>query len=525
LTSTVSLSLGPGSRTPPSEPVASGDEESGGRSPWLTVLVVVVLVAAGLTATWISNRDQVPAAGVTDNDQVRVRNAIVFLVDDMSDFSCAEAGLYLPRSSRWLLDQGTCYENATSSTPVCCPARGQIQTGQYSHNNRVVSQVAARNLVVRDTIQHDLDLVGVHTYGIGKNLNGIEASEYAGPHGRDTGFTDFDFWNAYKGEPGTFKLYDDDGNRYTPTDGLSTTETNGAFLDRYLDEKLASGEQFYAYDAFVAPHKQSGGFGKKDLPPPSVKHANAPVPPFRYAPERDASDKLPIFQGARFKRSYYERLFTAKVRALYDVDDQMADAMEKIEAAGVMDETAVIFTSDNGYTDRGQANWEGKSIPYPAATNIPMLAWFPGRPPAVENKPVALIDIAATLYDVFGVVPGHQLDGHSLLGDYRREHVFAEFYNENSGLSRRESGPLASNLRSWRVVKEGRRAYVEWYGAGGQVVFDEFYADPGMTRNLLSDAHRDERPPDAVLDRFRRLMEHYGTCQGTTPQGSPQPCP
>ncbi|MDO9455714.1 sulfatase-like hydrolase/transferase [Nocardioides sp.] len=486
--------------------------------------MVAVLVVGGLVANVINQRAH-SSDPVAEPDAVRVENAILFLVDDMSDFSCAEADLYLPKSSKWLRQQGTCFESATTATPVCCPARAQIQTGQLSHNNRVVSQIAAKSLDVRDTVQHDLALLGIDTYGIGKNLNGIDASEYYGVNGRDNGFAHFNFWNSYKGPAGAFKLYDDLGRRYTPTDGLSTTETNGAYLDAYLDDKLESGDPFFVYDAFVAPHKQGIGGDVSDLPPPSVNHADDPVPPFRFAPEGFDGDKLKIFRGARFPRSYYERLFTAKVRALYDVDDQMAATFQRLEDAGALDETAVIFTSDNGYTDRGQVNWEGKSIPYPAATNIPMLAWFPGRPPAVEKKPVSLIDIAPTLYDVFGVIPGHVVDGHSLLSDHRRELVYGEFYNESSGLARRESGPLASNLRSWRLIKRGRQAYVEWYGNGGVVVFREFYEDALMKKNLLSPAHARDRPPHETLRTFRLLLDQYGTCQGTEEQGSPNPCP
>jgi N-acetylglucosamine-6-sulfatase len=489
------------------------------------VVVIVVLVAGALAANVINHQRADSSAPDPRLDGVRVQNAILFLVDDLADFSCQEADLYLPRSSRWLREQGTCYESATTSTPVCCPARAQIQTGQLSHNNRVVSQVAAKNLDARDTVQHDLGLLGIDTYGVGKNLNGIDASEYYGADRIDNGFAHFNFWNSYRGAPGAFKLYDETGRKYTPTDGLNSTETNGAYLDRYLDDKLDSEDPFFVYDAFFSPHKQSVGNTAADLPPASVNHAHDPVPPFRYAPEPRDSDKLPIFQGARYSRAYYQRLFTARVRALYDVDDQMAAVFERLEDAGKLDETAVIFTSDNGYTDRGQDNWEGKSIPYPAATNIPMLAWFPGRPPAVDTRPVALIDIAPTLYDVFGVVPGHVVDGHSLLGDHRREVVYAEFYNENSGLSRRESGPLASNLRSWRLVKRGKQAYVEWYGNGGDVVFHEFYADPGMVRNLLSPVHADQRPPPAKIREFRRLLGRVGTCQGTVEQDSPDPCP
>ncbi len=505
----------------------------------IVTLGVVVLLAIGALGTNVvrgasdasdgsdtSGRPGTSSGSADDGpDSGEVRNAIVFLVDDMPDFSCAETRLYLPRSSGWLRERGTCYEHATTSTPVCCPARAQLQTGQYAHNNLVVSQESAHNLAVRDTVQRQLTAAGVDTYGIGKNLNGVNPREYYGVGALPTGFSDFDFWQSYLGAPGRFKLYDDEGEKYDPGLGLTSTETNGALLDAYLDDRLDDGERFFAYDAFFAPHKQGARYRPQHLPPSSPTHGDDPVPPFRYRPEEFARDKLPIFWGPGPGRDYYRRLSAARARALYDVDDQMAAAFGRLEDAGVLDETAVLFVSDNGYTDRGEDNWDGKSIPYPAAMDVPMLAWYPGRDAAVDRRDVALVDVAPTLYDLMGVEPDHLLDGHSLLGDHERDVVYGEYYAESGGLVQQESGAATARLRSWRMVRRGPESYVEWYAAGGATVFREYYTDPGMTRNLLFHTRDPDAPTPSRLRELRELLQRSSTCRGTVEQGSPQACP
>ncbi|MEO9325794.1 sulfatase-like hydrolase/transferase [Nocardioides sp. C4-1] len=454
-----------------------------------------------------------------------VRNAIVFLVDDMSDFACRDTARFLPKSSAWLSARGTCFENAATATPVCCPARAQVQTGQLPHNNHVRTQFEAGRLDATDTVQHDLGEAGLRTYGIGKFLNGVKASRFYGLGALDNGFEDFDFWDSYRHAPGRFAMYDDDGSARFRATGLNSAETNGALLDAALDDYLATGERFFVYSAFFAPHKQGPGTSTDSLPLPSPANARRPVPPFRFAPEADTRDKLRLFRKLRAPRAYYQRLWNARIRSLYDVDDQMARTFRRLEDAGVLDQTAVVFASDNGYTDRGQVNWDGKAIPYPASTDVPMLAWFPGRPREVVQRGVQLVDIAPTLYDVLGVEPGHELDGRSLRSSVARRVFYGEFKQEENALVKNESGRRTGWVRSWRLLKRGPWSYVVWYHDDGRILARELYRDPQMLANLLWPGHRGARPPRGVVRSLHHELVRLSRCRGTAEQGAPNPCP
>ena len=104
---------------------------------------------------------------------------VLVVVDDMDDFACAATSAYLPRSSRWLRDQRRCFEIATATTPVCCPARAELQTGQLPHNDWVPRQQDASKLDPVHTIQHQLGAAGLETYGIGKFLNAVDPADLA----------------------------------------------------------------------------------------------------------------------------------------------------------------------------------------------------------------------------------------------------------------------------------------------------------------------------------------------------------
>ncbi len=450
-------------------------------------------------------------------------SAIVIVVDDMDDFSCADTALYLPRSSKWLSEQGRCFEDATVASPVCCPARAMLMTGQLPHNNGVRRQNEADQLVGTDTVQHDLGEAGVATYGTGKFLNGLDPATLKNGE-FDSGFADSDFWNHY--DYLTYDLIDDNGRRYTPPEQIHTTVRTGVNLRSYVARQAAAGQQFFVYGAFLAPHEQTG-HGRAKLPRPTAANAGQPVPHFDFRPENDTRDKLLPFQSLDHGLAYYRAMQATRVRALYDVDDQVAALFEQLEAEDLLDSTAVIFTSDNGYA-LGENGWEGKAVPYPASVDVPLLVYLPpgvgerGR----DTRPVDLVDIAPTLYDLFDIPPGHVIDGHSLLGSHvRTRGRVLEFANERSALVLRESGHSPFRVPTWVMVRDGNRALVQYYRSG-QVMRREYYEDAAMKRNLLwSGLTKEQMPTWAEIRGLVHELKAMRTCVGTEEQASANPCP
>lgn len=486
-------------------------------------LVVVTLVVASCHGTGAGTGTPTGPDGA--DLPAGTPNAVVVVVDDMSDFSCADTAKFLPKTSAWLKDQGTCFEDASVTSPVCCPARGQLVTGQMPHNNGVMRQIDAADLDPDDTIQHALGEAGVATYGAGKYLNGVDAKRYR--RGFETGFQDFDFWNGmdYLG----YQMVDDDGNEYHPDDGVHTTVRVGDLVTNFVAEQAEADQPFYAYAAFHAPHTQNA---LKDptfrewIPTPTPANAHRKVPPFHWDPERDTRDKLPIFKGGRNTEKQYRAFWTARVRALYDVDDQVDRIFTTLEDEGVLQDTAVFFVSDNGY-HLGENGWEGKAVPYPLSVDVPMLAYLPGRfaAGAVDPRPVGLVDITPTLYDIFGLAPNHVLDGQSLLTPFRRSTVYHEYTNEKDRYVIQESGWGPTAIPSWRMIQRGRRSYVEYLSSAGQVIRREFYEDRAMKRNLLYSGFRARRPGAGTLRWWRNELNRLSTCAGTPGTDAANPCP
>ena len=420
-----------------------------------------------------------------------------FLVDDMDDFACGETADFLPLSSRWLADQGRCYENATVTSPVCCPSRAATFTGQLNHNNGVRTQKQAIKLRVKDSLQRLLTRAGLATYGNGKYFNGVKAWRYESGE-LASGFESSDFWHGMKYYG--YKLWDDQRQRpVRPTESVHTTVRTGQLAMTFLQGVVPEGKRFYSYLGFKAPHTQNLlGSGTVRFPEPTEANKHRAVPRFDWNPEKNTSDKLSLFSQLEHGRSYFERFNRVRVQALYDVDEQMARVLQYLEDNGTLDDTLVVFASDNGF-HLGTNGWEGKGLPYRDSLAVPMLVRYPAAfaPGTVDRRQVSLMDIAPTVLDLLDIPSNHVLDGHSLTSDYRRRGTYHEFTNEKDKLVADESGEQATHIPSWATYRMGRRAYIEFYDRAGRVLRREFYTDVAQKQNLLAPASRDADPRTA----------------------------
>src|SRR5262249_45693574 len=94
--------------------------------------------------------------------------------------------------------------------------------------------------------------------------------------------------------------------------------------------------------------------------------------------------------------------------------DLVAALVVSLQRAGKLDDTIIIYTSDNGFLF-GQHGRLGKSVPYEEAIKVPLVIRGPGIP---ENQTpgqlLTNLDVLATIVELAGASPGATLDGHSL---------------------------------------------------------------------------------------------------------------
>jgi arylsulfatase A-like enzyme len=393
-------------------------------------------------------------------------NVVLIVSDDQR----ADVAL-LPNTRRLLARHGIQFTRSFTTTPLCCPSRAGILTGQYSHRSGVVSNSGRGGYPAfdeRSNLAVWLQAGGYTTALVGKYLNGYPLS---GQHRVPPGWSD---WEAIDSTP-TQRYYDYTLNengvpvRYgsSPRD-YSTTVLTGKALDFLRTAR----RPFFLYFAPIAPHLPATPAPRDEsaLPDPSPLER----PSFD---ERDVSDKPWAStrsnthrfrpQAIRFLDRSIRRPQLESLRAL---DRSVGALVSTLRRRGVLDRTVILYTSDNGFL-WGEHRLGGKAWPYEESIRVPLVVRAPWVPPPgrVDRRLALNIDLASTIAELAGVRPGLPQDGRSLVPLLRGKRLRwrKDFVVEYLGRSLlRQSGPPP-----YRALRTLRYLYVE-YENGWRELYD-----------------------------------------------------
>ena len=115
----------------------------------------------------------------------------------------------------------------------------------------------------------------------------------------------------------------------------------------------------------------------------------------------------------------------------------------RLEAHGIMGNTYIFYSTDNGYHIGQHRLQPGKSCGYEEDINIPLIV----RGPAIaENETTDIVtthtDLAPTFFDILGIPPRSDFDGSAFpvtqrglseARENRREHVNVEYWGFAAG--------------------------------------------------------------------------------------------
>lgn len=448
----------------------------------LAVLILASLVVTGDLGD--------PHPNVAKAASGRRPNILIIVTDDQPIRTLK----VMPRTRHWLVKRGTRFQRAFAATPLCCPSRATIMTGQYAHNTGVKTNADGAKLPVHRTVQHHLHKSGYSTGLVGKWLN---AWPFRAPP------NDFDTWAVLK-----------------PSDGISrywnaTFNLNGRVrkLDGYATNRIASlstnmlrtwetkddAKPWFLMVSTGAPHLAAY---------PDSSDVRADIPRWRPSPavlEKDRSDKPPWVRAQRKSLDAARAIRQGQLRTLISVDRMMARLRRQLRDGREARDTLVIYLSDNGYLWRDHGVLH-KRYPYSNSIRIPFLARWPGRlaSGATVRRYISTVDVAPTVFQAAGVTPSHVVDGQSLLETSSRKYVFNEFFRDVS----------SRFVPSWASLKDSHSQYIEYFGSDRRVMFREYYdltSDPFQLRNLLQDGNPNNNPD---LFRIKSRLEAARNCAG-----------
>ena len=111
-----------------------------------------------------------------------------------------------------------------------------------------------------------------------------------------------------------------------------------------------------------------------------------------------------------------EESYRQRLESLLAVDEAINRIVSMLAIKGILNETYIIFTSDNGYMQGQHRLHQGKFVAYDPSSKVPLLLRGPGVPTGVTSgELVSNVDIVKTVLDITGASPQITVDGRSLL--------------------------------------------------------------------------------------------------------------
>jgi N-acetylglucosamine-6-sulfatase len=437
-------------------------------------------------------------------------NLLVIMTDDLETDDLKA----LP-SVQLLAQEGTRFGNSFVGYSLCCPSRATYLTGQHNHNNGVLSNAPPDGGFGRldhtNTLPVWLQAAGYHTTHIGKYLNGYESASF-----RTTVPPGYSDWQGLA--IGTYRMYDysiNDNGTLVPYGSAEADYQTDVLANRAVDairERVRSPQPFYLKFSPLAPHSSGAVAGHNGQgPDPAPRHRGAFAgEPLDFGPsydEADVSDKpesirrLPRISDQ--VRAGIDTRNRRRLASLLAVDEAITRIIGELSAAGELDQTIVVFTSDNGWQEGEHRVVQGKVRVYEPSIRVPLIVRGPGFAAGAVVPTMAInVDLPLTLAALAGALPGRVQDGLDLREVARgSQRALARPLLNETGVAG------LSNRNFHQAIRTGTHKYVE-HASGERELYD-LRSDPDELVNVVND------PAQAgTLAQLQARLEVLKTCAG-----------
>lgn len=454
-------------------------------------------------------------------------NIVMILADDMgySDLGCYGGEIATPNLDR--LAQGGLRFTQAYNTGRCWPSRAALLTGYYAQQVRrdVVPGITSGGRGIRPAwaplVTEFVRPAGYRTYHVGKwHLDGKPLQ-----NGFDHSFevTASNYFNA--------ATCTDDGRPVPQTPDFYTTTAMADHAVGYLREHTEKfrDRPFFLYLAFTAPHfplqapagdiakyrdtYRSGWntmaaarhtrlveLGLPSNPPPTMEREIGPPYDFprdlaKLGPN-EVNRPLPWGELSEAQREFQAAKMAIHAAMVDRMDREIGRVIAQLEAMGALENTLILFASDNGASAEMMVRGEGhdpsapmgsrktflslgpgwasasntpfrrhKTWTFEGGISTPLIAYWPAGIEArgkLRHTPVHFIDVAPTVLELAGVTkpaticdkPVPAAPGLSLVPLFARDVPFT-----HADLWWEHEGNRALRIGDWKIVAAARHGW------------------------------------------------------------------
>ncbi len=435
-----------------------------------------------------------------------------------------------------------------ASNPICGPSRASLLSGRATHNHGMRINTSPYGYPVwqngpyfSENLPVWLQRSGYRTSHIGKYMNGYGYDpETEVPPGWERWATPVR--NAGSGYFGTsFNIdgrmtapigdwHDPDKRNCAPSfytrPGACqySTDVMTGFALKEIAHNSSSDRPFYMQLDYNAPHDDGRPPAGPAVPARLKGLSHRVRPNYRLKDRPRASSPFFIRRNAPLTAEMKGEIRTRygnEVAALRGVDEGIGRVIGSLRKQGLLENTYVIFTSDNGFFHGEHRISYGKYLPQEPSTRQPFLARGPGIPLGRKSRaPGSNLSIASTVLRMTGSQGNGARDGRSLLSNLRypklgsKVPVLLEGFN-GRGADQPElfldgagnQTPNQAVVLNYNGFVAGQWKYVK-YAYGDEELYNLF-RDPSEERNLIT-----WRKHSAVAAWARQLSARLAGCAG-----------
>ena len=402
-----------------------------------------------------------------------------------------------------LIGNGVAYTNAYTTTPSCIPARRELMTGAFSrtHGDRVFNETLPMpNL---PTMAQTFRDNGYQAYAVGKL--------HVYPQRDRIGFDDVLVLEEGRHQFGMSK---DDYELFLQEQGFSGEEyghgmSNNDYtvrpwhLPEHLHQTNWTVREMSKFIARRDPRKPGFWYMSFSPPPPPLAPLQQYLDMYRdvvidepyYGDWSASADSWPFALRARPQgRGMYSTDALRMARQAFyasatHIDHQIRLVIGLLREEGILDNTAIMFTSDHGDM-LGNHGLFAKSVMYENSAKIPMILMPPANRTDIgqglrDDRLAVQADVFPTLAEICGIETPKTVEGLSLTGEKTRAYIYGEH---------------GEDQRPTRMVRDSRYKLI-YYPEGNHLQMFDLKEDPREQKDISDDATHAE-----ILGQLTNLL-------------------